>query len=612
MALQSLRNRLKSLERERDYIEECSSSNNTGTLIDQTQVLNQIQQSGNRPEDWLAFLKTMEQQTKDATDTETVKCTFLSNLYSRAMKAVPVELSKDSEAYAQIMIRCANLKSAYNVEDARSVLTSARIFARSFACVHVALAQFELMQGNKDKAARILQKAKEIGAQPTTVLSTAYKNLLLGCKELLSEEDTEVQPAIQDTGTASRGELDKENSSTLESPLELLKPKLSWRLSCKDSGISRQSTEEDNSNRGVSASAKIYTDILKPMPPTVSDYHDSCHSHGLSSKRQPLLPMDRQLSATPVVVPRLGETTPLTMPFKRSHYEEDGTVSFQDSQQKSRPVGLHAVSTSDEADTVPLGSETTSDAHRVPRPSGGEQQSCWRALRSCHSTPDCKNPSVLSMRSSNMSAGRHKDFGRPQRIRPQKCALPQIEEKADVKEGLADDTDNIKLMPMPDLDMDVSHDITIPCAGGAESNSGVDSTGSSSSIFNAVGQGQSQKQNTAQNPETVDCSHAAGSSGQCHANAMDLSTKDTTGPVQQSTATVQHPIQNPSPWALQQQPQQQHPTPQSLVLQTPQPQPGLVQGASAALPISTPSMGAHPQACTPMGVHAHASGWQVW
>ena len=44
------------------------------------------------------------------------------------------------------------------------------------------------MTGNKEKAKRVLQKAKEQGARPAAILCIAYKNLLLNQTELLTEE----------------------------------------------------------------------------------------------------------------------------------------------------------------------------------------------------------------------------------------------------------------------------------------------------------------------------------------------------------------------------------------------------------------------------------------
>ena len=51
---------------------------------DQTAWLNRLEQSGNKPEEWLEFLTSIADQAK-GTDTEAVR-TYVSNLYARALK----------------------------------------------------------------------------------------------------------------------------------------------------------------------------------------------------------------------------------------------------------------------------------------------------------------------------------------------------------------------------------------------------------------------------------------------------------------------------------------------------------------------------------------------
>uniref|UniRef100_A0A673ITE1 Dual specificity protein kinase Ttk-like n=1 Tax=Sinocyclocheilus rhinocerous TaxID=307959 RepID=A0A673ITE1_9TELE len=108
------------------------------------------------------------------------------------------------------------VNSIQDVNDAQASFDIARSHCKDFAFVHIAYAQFELLQGNFKKCTLILQKAFEMNAKPRRVLEAAVRNLNAGKRQLLSHEDKE---NISGYSRRSDGTCDLQTSSTFHQGL---------------------------------------------------------------------------------------------------------------------------------------------------------------------------------------------------------------------------------------------------------------------------------------------------------------------------------------------------------------------------------------------------------
>ncbi|XP_058250626.1 dual specificity protein kinase Ttk [Hemibagrus wyckioides] len=155
---------------------------------DDTDNINQII-SSNSPDTCRTFLTNLEKKGNPQSDP-----TLLSKLmdcYTRVFSSMPLGKHSRNLSYARMLVRFAELKAIQDVNDARDSFDIARSHCKDFAFVHVACAQFELLQGDAKKCASILQQAIEMGAKPWESLETAVQNLKLGKSQLLSQEDKE-------------------------------------------------------------------------------------------------------------------------------------------------------------------------------------------------------------------------------------------------------------------------------------------------------------------------------------------------------------------------------------------------------------------------------------
>uniref|UniRef100_A0A4W4HJB6 Protein kinase domain-containing protein n=1 Tax=Electrophorus electricus TaxID=8005 RepID=A0A4W4HJB6_ELEEL len=155
---------------------------------DDTDNINQLI-SSNSPESCRTFLSNLEKKGNPHTDP-----TFLSKLidfYTRVFSSMPLGKFSQNVSYARMLVKFAELKSIQDVNEAQDSFEIARSHCKDFAFVHIAYAQFELLQGNEKKSAWILQEAFEMGAKPSEVLEAAMQNLKLGRRQLFSQENKE-------------------------------------------------------------------------------------------------------------------------------------------------------------------------------------------------------------------------------------------------------------------------------------------------------------------------------------------------------------------------------------------------------------------------------------
>ncbi|XP_030641199.1 dual specificity protein kinase Ttk [Chanos chanos] len=155
---------------------------------DDTDNINQII-SQNSPDTCLTYLTNLEKKGNPQTDVSLL--TKLIDCYTRIFSNMPLGKYCQNVSYARMLVRFAELKAIQDVNEAQDGFNVARSHCKDFAFVHIAHAQFELLQGNVKKSTWILQKAFELDAKPTEDLETAVQNLKMGRSQLLSHEDKE-------------------------------------------------------------------------------------------------------------------------------------------------------------------------------------------------------------------------------------------------------------------------------------------------------------------------------------------------------------------------------------------------------------------------------------
>ena len=75
----------------------------------ETTAIQKIQNSGNRPEDWLEFLA--QQKSKAAAGLTEETCRHLRFLYERAVSQIPAEENKKNFSYARLLVDFAQLQT---------------------------------------------------------------------------------------------------------------------------------------------------------------------------------------------------------------------------------------------------------------------------------------------------------------------------------------------------------------------------------------------------------------------------------------------------------------------------------------------------------------------
>ncbi|KAL0984672.1 hypothetical protein UPYG_G00145020 [Umbra pygmaea] len=192
--------------------------------VDSTEHINQII-SSNSPETCRVYLAKLERSGNPHTDANFL--IKLKDLYSRVFSRLPLGIHSKNESYAKMLVRFAELKGIDDPDDARDNFTVARSNCKHFAFVHIAYAQFEVMQGQVKKGSLILQKALNINAKPTELIETAMHKLKAGNYQLLSAEDREILPDVQPHCplNASNYGKDREPEIPARVPLSQTQPK---------------------------------------------------------------------------------------------------------------------------------------------------------------------------------------------------------------------------------------------------------------------------------------------------------------------------------------------------------------------------------------------------
>uniref|UniRef100_A0A673VZ30 Ttk protein kinase n=1 Tax=Salmo trutta TaxID=8032 RepID=A0A673VZ30_SALTR len=160
-------------------------------MEDTTDNINQIIGS-NSPEACWMYLTKLEKRGNPQTDTNLLL--KLKDCYSRVFSRLPLRMYSNSESYAKMLVRYAELKGIDDPDDARDNFIVARSNCKGFAFVHIAHAQFEVARGQVKKGTSILQKALQVNAKPTELIETAMQKLKSGNYQFLPAEDRESLP----------------------------------------------------------------------------------------------------------------------------------------------------------------------------------------------------------------------------------------------------------------------------------------------------------------------------------------------------------------------------------------------------------------------------------
>ncbi|KAK3747844.1 hypothetical protein QZH41_015989, partial [Actinostola sp. cb2023] len=152
--------------------------------MDANAELSAIEKNGNKPEDWLDFIRR--------TKRESPKYGHLMDLYHKAARAISPDEHRKNVCYARLLVEYAKLQGMTSAEDAKETFRIARCNVKRFAIVYIAWAQFELDKGNREKCRNHLRKGKTNRAEPSDILDQALKSCDQGNDRLLDDETEEL------------------------------------------------------------------------------------------------------------------------------------------------------------------------------------------------------------------------------------------------------------------------------------------------------------------------------------------------------------------------------------------------------------------------------------
>ncbi|XP_064617478.1 dual specificity protein kinase TTK-like [Liolophura sinensis] len=301
----------------------------SGESLDHTAKAMQIQENGNKAEDWLNYTRFIKHSVEFPDPVS--RHNFLCGTYDLAIKAMSLAENKRNVSYAILLIEYANLKSQYSPDDARALFNYARVNIKRLAVVYIAAAQFELRQGAPGKCKKILEKAKMFDVQPSSLLQKAFISFEEGRSQLLTEEEMEA---------CLKSETEKNqsgNTKSLDNTGDL--------------------SHTDNSRQPLAPLCNNFPKGFSSCPVTGGD----------SSKHS-----------------QMNTMAHLAMPREDSH--TDHKPCFRN---KDLGVDTGDVAGTADNNTAPIDMETESHAYHPPPP---PPASCSRPpFRSYHSTPDVKS-----------------------------------------------------------------------------------------------------------------------------------------------------------------------------------------------------------------------------
>ncbi|KAF1387456.1 hypothetical protein PFLUV_G00078900 [Perca fluviatilis] len=171
-------------------------------MEDITYIFDQVVNT-NSPESCWTYLMNLEKRGNPHTDVNLLN--KLKDCYSKIFSRLPIRQFSKNASYARILVRYAELKGIEDPDEAKDHFIVARSNCKGFAFVHIAHAQFEVSQGNVNKATSILLKAQALNSKPAELLEIAIRNLRAGEEQLVptrEEEPPTVFLADLQTGVA--------------------------------------------------------------------------------------------------------------------------------------------------------------------------------------------------------------------------------------------------------------------------------------------------------------------------------------------------------------------------------------------------------------------------
>uniref|UniRef100_A0A8D0AGF3 Ttk protein kinase n=1 Tax=Sander lucioperca TaxID=283035 RepID=A0A8D0AGF3_SANLU len=160
---------------------------------DVTYIFDQVVNT-NSPESCWTYLMNLEKRGNPHTDINLLN--KLKDCYSKIFSRLPIRQFSKNASYARILVRYAELKGIEDSDEAKDHFIVARSNCKGFAFVHIAHAQFEVSQGNVNKATSILLKAQTLNSKPAELLEIAIRNLRAGEKQLVPTREEE-PPELQ-------------------------------------------------------------------------------------------------------------------------------------------------------------------------------------------------------------------------------------------------------------------------------------------------------------------------------------------------------------------------------------------------------------------------------
>uniref|UniRef100_A0A3Q4GNH4 Dual specificity protein kinase TTK n=1 Tax=Neolamprologus brichardi TaxID=32507 RepID=A0A3Q4GNH4_NEOBR len=180
-------------------------------------------------------------------------------------------------------------------DEAEDHFIVARSNCKAFAFVHIAHAQFEVSQGNVDKATSILHKAHTLNAKPAELLDMAIHNLKAGEKRLLPTNLQASAPIMSACGGIQEVQLPARVPvrRSVEQPKPASREPLSeWKI---PTSINRHVSPE------MSHSACLYLSPLSFITPVVKRGPEVSSSaaaaHRAGPAQQPCTPLNQTLCA---------------------------------------------------------------------------------------------------------------------------------------------------------------------------------------------------------------------------------------------------------------------------------------------------------------------------
>lgn len=185
----------------------------TGTfeIKDPKEWIELIGTRGNKPKDWLDFMRYMTANSHYSDEFK--HHNYLSDLYETAFDKIPREENKKNIFYGALFVEFARMKSKFQPDEADDLFNCARRVVRKLAIVHIAHADYELSKGNVGKSRKILEKARQLEAEPDHLLTEALARLDSG------QTNLQTSNLLVDCGTSSCGY--KSSTSSNESTGDL-------------------------------------------------------------------------------------------------------------------------------------------------------------------------------------------------------------------------------------------------------------------------------------------------------------------------------------------------------------------------------------------------------